>query len=434
MKPIRFAATAIIAAALVSILCGCSSRSGWGVVLWSIPDADIRSGSVVHVLTESHINNVYIIEGGKAGKRLEVPFWQLKKFGWKSQAEGFAKGFAPYKSLYAIAQRDGLPLRDQPDNAAKRVYKLRDKQTVKILAKAQGQKVTTGDDSLQGDWYQVITDDGTVGYCFSYALSIYDDALGVPPVAVATVQAGIDPDLERLYTTDWRPDYFRDMESSGRIDLDGFGPDFGFFLDRSARTISIKLPQSSVAFGYSDVSRLKEKLYRFEGAQLIVTLRDDGTMMAQYAERGAQKSAFFIPNTADIQSLVDAEKARRMAAFSTLLSKGSDLKSSSYGSLKFLPDGRFSWTGFSALQPAVIPADVSETGRVELRLFLDDSLKKTFDGVMSFAFDGAKPGAFINFYYKRSDLGIQFEYLPDSGLDGNVAVRRSASVVVFFAF
>jgi hypothetical protein len=434
MKPIRFTATAAIVVAFVSILCGCNSRAGWGVVLWSIPDADIHSGAVVKVLTESHINNVYIIQGGKGNKRLEVPFWQLKKYRWKSQADGFVKNFAPYKSLYAIAQRDGLPLRDQPDNAAKRVYKLRDKQTVKILQKAEGQKVTTGEDNLTGDWYQVITDDGTVGYCFSYALTIYDDSLGVPPVASSSTQEGVDPDLEKLYTTDWRPDYFKDMEGSGRIDLDGFGPDFGFFLDRSARTISIRLPQSNVAFGYSDVSRLKEKLYRFEGAQLIVTLKDDGSMMAQYTERGAQKSAAFIPNTVDLESLVNAEKTRRATAFSTLLAKGSDLKSSSYGSLKFLPDGRFSWTGFSALQPTVIPADVSETGRVELRLFLDEPLKKTFDGVMSFAFDGAKPGTFINFYYKRSDLGIQFEYLPDSGIDGNVAVRRSTSVVVFFAF
>ena len=122
MKTIRFVAVALVAATAVILLSGCNSRSGWGVVLWSVPEAGLQSGGVVKVLTESHINNVYIIENG--GKRFELPFWQLKKYRWKGQALSYAKVFAPYKSIYAVAQRDGLPLRDQADNGAKRVYKL----------------------------------------------------------------------------------------------------------------------------------------------------------------------------------------------------------------------------------------------------------------------------------------------------------------------
>lgn len=422
--------------ALTLLLAGCNSRSGWGVVLWSIPDTDITSGSVVRILTESHINNVYIIQGGKANKRLEVPFWQLRKFRFRFQTGSFVKSFAPWAHLYARAERDGLPIRDAPDNNAKRVFKLRDKQTVKVLGKAAGEKVSSGDEELQGEWYQVLCDDGTVGYCFSYALTIYDEAKGKDIVVAASgTSAASDAELERFFSTDWRPDYFRDMTESGHIDLESFGPDYGFLVDRSAKTVTIKLPQSNVSFSWQDVSRLKEGVYRFEGAQLIVTLKQDGTLAAQYAERGVQKSAVFIPFTGDVQQILDAEKARRAAAFADLVKKGSVLKSSSFGTLTLAPDGRFGWTGFGALMPTVIPADAGENGRVELRYFLDPSLAPQFDGVISFAFLGMKPDSWVDFLYKRSDQGIQLEYFPEKGLDGNVAVRRSSSpVVIFFAY
>ncbi len=61
-------------AALCIALGGCSSRRlGWGVLLWSIEEPPIPSGTVMPVYVQSNINKVWVVgmpegwHGGKSG-------------------------------------------------------------------------------------------------------------------------------------------------------------------------------------------------------------------------------------------------------------------------------------------------------------------------------------------------------------------------------
>jgi hypothetical protein len=431
--------SAIAAAAILSLsallLAGCNSRAGWGVVLWSMGDEGVSAGSVVRVLTESHINNVYIVEREKGEKRLELPMWRLRKFARKNQAAEYAAAYAPYAPFYATAMRDGLPLRNHPDSGADQVYKLREGQVIKIIERVEGVPVLSGGEPLVGDWYRVLTEDGTEGFCFSYTLGIFDGNAGSVTANPQPGETAVDADLERVFTTQWRPEYFREMLVSGRFDLDAFDPNFGFFIDTEAKTASIRLPNSSFDFAYADVVKTEDGSYRFEDSQLLVSLKPDGTMTAEYPDRGAQKASVFVPFESDPATIAESERTRRNAAFGAIIKKGRELRSSSFGTLSLSPDGSFTWKGFAALQPAVVPAEAAETGKAQLRVYLGEALDSAYDGALSFAFDGAASGSFVNFLYKISDRGVQFEFLPVSCIEGIVATRRGASpLVMFFAY
>ena len=40
--------------------------------------------------------------------------------------------------------------------------------------KGKGQAPMTGGQPLEGDWYRILTKDGTQGWCFSYNLNLYE--------------------------------------------------------------------------------------------------------------------------------------------------------------------------------------------------------------------------------------------------------------------
>ncbi|MDR2103355.1 MAG: SH3 domain-containing protein, partial [Treponema sp.] len=90
-----------------------------------------------------------------------------------------AADFAPLALTYAETLQDGLPIREEPDNGARRVYRLKIGQIIKILAKVPGNPaISTTGDPLPGDWYQVLTEDGSTGYCFSYRLRLFEHTGG----------------------------------------------------------------------------------------------------------------------------------------------------------------------------------------------------------------------------------------------------------------
>ena len=154
----------LVAAALLS---SCAHRLGWGVVLWTAPDGPIPAGSIVPVYIHSNIDKVYVVGSLDGKKKLELPLWQLELFPSKKKARARVAELGSNASLYLIASRDGLPVRKAPTNSADRVFRLRDNEAVKIFAKVAGEKVETGGAVLPGDWYSVMTDDGTRGFVFS---------------------------------------------------------------------------------------------------------------------------------------------------------------------------------------------------------------------------------------------------------------------------
>ena len=66
-------------------------------------------------------------------------------------------------------------------------------------------------------WYEVATEDGYSGLCFGHFLKAFTTA--GDPVQEAQRIMSQDEALDRIMSTTWRPDWFREMLARGTIDL-----------------------------------------------------------------------------------------------------------------------------------------------------------------------------------------------------------------------
>jgi hypothetical protein len=304
---------------LLAGLSSCSRKLGWGLVLWTAAEGPVPAGSVVPVYIRSNINQVYVVGSLDGKKKLELPFWQVELYGSRSKAKAAAEKFAPVASLYLVASRDGLPVRDAPrieDN--NRVFRLHDGQSVKILEKVKGEEVRTGDTVLQGDWYFVLTDDGTRGYVFSSTMSLFDESTAVAaPPATSSSAAAADVKVDNLFARAWRPEYFQSQIDDGKVDLDTFDPRFGLFADAVHRQIRIELPGASEVFQYSSIAE-EGGTFVFEGSPLRVRFQSQKTLVADWSGVDPSETAAIAPAPA---TLADTTAA---AAAGTLSGTGSD--------------------------------------------------------------------------------------------------------------
>ncbi|MEI6875016.1 MAG: SH3 domain-containing protein, partial [Spirochaetota bacterium] len=218
MRPYRAGLLALIILPLC--LSACAPRLGWGLLLWSAPKVGLHAGAVVPVYIRSNIEKLYVVGVPGSKAKIEVPLWQIELFKSKAAAEKRLADFGGYVTSYLFANRDGLPIRDSATNAGKRVYRLREGQSVKILAEVKGDVVSTGAEILQGSWYQVVTEDGTRGYVFSNTMRLYDELVEAPPTLAGA--SSIDPAhrVDLVFSRVWRAEYFQVMIDEGRVDLD----------------------------------------------------------------------------------------------------------------------------------------------------------------------------------------------------------------------
>jgi len=460
----RFALAAVIlalAAASTAFFSSCSSKIGWGVVLWTAPDGPLPAGAVVPVFIKSNIEQVYVVgvPGSKPrGKKIELPLWQVKLFGGRGKAQAFVKSMGENVSLYMIAARDGLPLRDKPSNSAKRVYRMREGQSVKILQKVEGDEVRTGGKVLSGSWYQVLADDGSEGYAFSYAFRVYDEAKEGPPV-LASEKKSLSGRADIIFSRSWRPEYFQEMVEDGRVDLDYFSMSYGLFIDAIRRQVRLELPAVSKLFNYSDVVEA-DGAYSFEGTALRVRIESDSRIVCDWSGKllpsggeagssesaedaaaradasaklqaeadeddqdvengavaGSRGSATFVAFPGDLAATIRSEVLRRQRLLSSFVdsggSWGSPSDQSGSGLLIVEKNGRFVWKGRGDAASDIVPANLSGSGEAAIRLFLDTSLSSSWEGALSLRFDqgddsaGGAPRKWINLLYRHSPAGL----------------------------
>ena len=169
----------LILISLLLIFTASCSRLGYGVLLWSLDDPPVDSGTVLPVYIKSNIEKKWVVglpetTDSNNSFKFEIPLAQLEFSGNKRKAHEFAEIFAPHAMSYAESMLDGLPIRDAPDNNARRVYRLREGEVIKILGLSDGiPPIGTSGDPLPGDWFKVMTNDGVSGFCFSNRLRIY---------------------------------------------------------------------------------------------------------------------------------------------------------------------------------------------------------------------------------------------------------------------
>ena len=240
--------------------------------MWTASDGPLPAGSIVPVYIKSNIQKVYVVGvPGTKGKKVELPLWQIELYPTRGKAAARAKSMGANISLYMVAARDGLPIRDRASNGGKRVFRLREGQSVKVLDKVEGETVSTGGETLPGSWYKVLSDDGTIGYVFSYAFQLYDESKEGPP-AIAAAKEALSGRVDLIFSRSWRPEYFQEMLDDGRIDLDFFSQRFGVFVDAIRRQVRIELPAASQVFNYASITE-SDGTYAFEGTPLRVRIQ-----------------------------------------------------------------------------------------------------------------------------------------------------------------
>jgi len=143
-----------------------------------------------------------------------------------------------------------LPIRDKPSVSARRVYRLKLGESVKVLGKGQGEAVFTGGTALPGEWYFVQAIDGTRGYVFSNTMILYEEKEGATTAFAAQAPQPNAALLDMLYAKPWRPAYFQLMLDENTIDPDLFDLSYGLFADAKNSEVRINLPGYSNTFNF----------------------------------------------------------------------------------------------------------------------------------------------------------------------------------------
>ncbi len=411
---------------------GCSKRLGYGVVNWSIPEYSLTAGDIIPIYVRSNIENVYIVGLNEQTKiRVEIPLWQLSFFESKSDAVKFQQKLEDYKNTYASVKLDGLPMRAEPDNTSRQVYRLKLGQTVKILWFTEGVPVLKGGKPMDGQWYEVITNDGTRGWCFSYNLTLYDER-EASSVTDAENEKITDEELEQALNESWYPENYRKMINAKQIDLDKINLTWGFSPGLRSGIARIDLKDIKISFPYTKITKIRDK-YQFEGASLSLQIKGRDNITVEFSDQnGKNRIENFVTLSATPEQIINDELNRRNAKIAEIAKTSSEFTSANFGSLRILTGGQFIWSGYNVISPSIIPAGSGSSGNVSIHCFLAPKLKSDYDGVLSFQFEkGDEP---VVFMYSISSKGLRLEAVELGTITENIVTRRSLNpVILFFA-
>ena len=421
---------AIIGLAIVLCLTSCSDISGYGMLLWSIPEYDLSDCDVVPVYIKSNISQTYVIGIPGTEEKIEVPLWQITDPVSKRKCEQKAERYLPLRHMYARVVLDGLPIRADAANTAKQVYRLRENEIIKVLYKGNGAAVMAGtNNQMQGEWYRVMASDGTMGWCFSYNLRIFDETDA--PVQEVVEEEQVDEYLEAALSSKWYPDYYSDMVKRGQVSVERMRSLSAFDPGRDSGTIRFDYDDISVTYPYDGITTTSEFVYRFNGAPFIMTIKKTGYIVLQYTDDSGKPQAFdLVTLGSSVDDIISSELERRASEYEMIRQFGPAFSSSNYGDLTFNAGNSFSWTGWKQLVPSVFESGIGTTGNVSIKYFVDKSLAFSYDGVLTFVFSSS--GKEYNFLYKREDTGLRLENVDSRQIKDNVVKARASSPVVMF--
>jgi hypothetical protein len=318
------------------------------------------------------------------------------------------------------------------------VYRLKTGEIIKVLARVDGNPaISTTGEPLPGDWYRVMAEDGTTGYCFSYRLRLFEHSGGaLTMVRTDQEEEAEDPELEGLLAKTWSPESYGTMINNRRIDLEELSRHWRFSPGRDTGVAHIFLPTLDQTFSYTGIRSAGGQAWRFEGTNLQMSLRSENTLSVQYSEPGgALQSLLFVALPAEVDDLIMQETARREGLFSSLYAQGPGFVSNNYGTLSFSEGGDFVWTDNRLLTPQVIPAAALNSGSISMDLYLEREVQNLYEGAFSLHFDGVSRSAgTVRFMYSLDAQGLRIEYVPDTSLDGNMVVRRASSPTVIYFY
>lgn len=382
---------------------GCNRRIGHGVVLWSDQEG-LPTGAITDILSESKIRKTYIVQIKGTKDRFELPIWRVKFFEKSAPAGEFAAGFEEWQPVYAFTTKASLPMRELADASSERVYKLREGQEIKVLNR--GDMVQVG--RFEGYWYEVLTGDGTIGFCFDAYLTVYS-LNDKQEMVVQNEKDTSDPQLDAFFASEWRPEWYQDMLSRDQIDLKLFRPDYGLFLDKEAATITLNTPERAVQDTFDSVTRIGANRYDFAGTSFRITINSDDFISVQYKHEGLEISEAFISLKADVAEVIATESERREGLLEAFMKRGPQMSSQAYGTILFENSGRFTWIDKSSLiSQQVLTVSSGNSGSVSFDMFPQTRIQSHYDGVVTFRFDS---GEVADFLYSIRDAGASLLYV-----------------------
>jgi hypothetical protein len=428
----------IILFAFFALFLSSCSRLGYGVLLWSIDDPPIDSGTVLPVYIRSNIERIWVVgvpETTGLGRdyKLEIPLTQLEFVGSRRNAIQWAQDFAPFAMSYAENLQDGLPIRDGPDNNSRRVYRLRLGEVIKILGRVKGNPpIGASGDPLPGDWYRVMTSDGVIGFCFSYRLRIFNQTQRSIQSSPSSYH---DEDLDILLSRKWSAESYLHMITSRRINIQEMEKNYRFDPGNETGIARVILPDIERQFIYDRISSNGERSWQFDGTDLNMTLRGNNTLAVEFADRsGINREFIFAALTTDVDDIIIQEKARRENQYMTIYNQGPLFTSNHYGSITFLRTGGFTWSGYDLLTPQFIPAATRGAGSINMDLYIAPSLENRYNGAFTMQFTDVRSNNTLHFLYGLDNQGLRLEVVPDYGIEDITVMRRGSSPLVLYFF
>lgn len=436
MKSIK-SVLVVLSFAFAMAFTSCSRSLGYSAVLWDLPEYGIQDGQIVKVYFKSNISHVYIIGLPGESERYEVPLWQITEPSSKKNAEKTFSAYNEYIHQYGKMKVDGLPVRAEPVNTSKQVYRLHKDEVVKILYKGEGQAVMVGkNEKLPGDWLYVLTEGGTKGWCFSYNLSMFET--GVNGVIVSgdvqeeVVAANDDTILEQVLNAKWYPEVYARLLDEKQIDLETIKLAYGFDTGITSGKVIVNIPEKYHTAKYAGAEKIRDNTYQFIGTPFQMMVRNKNTIVVNYTLRdGSQEAYTFItlPEDVDLAKIIEAERTRRNNLLNELF-KVTSFNSQNYGQLVINSGKTFTWTGYTLLVPDVIPSSAKGRGTVNVKYLLSKDFASRYDGVLTFKFDGCSDE--INFLYKLTNEGLNLENIDYYSIKDNVVIARASNPTVMF--
>ena len=405
---------------------------GYSVVLWNIPDHNIQSGDVIPVYIKSNISHVYIA-GDHEGNKIEIPLWKMTEPTSKRKVSKVQAKYAEEAHTYAHVKTDGLPCRAEPVNTSKQVYRFRKNEIIKILYKGKGQQPMSGSKPLEGDWYRVLTNDGTEGWCFSYSLNLFelDENGEIVGGNNIVIEEEVDEKWERIISNTWYPEHFSQMIKRNNIDLEELNAAYKFVISSTNNKVILNTKDIHEAWDFNGYKKTGDNEYTLEGIPLKIIYKNAGYIVLRYtSSSGKPQDLDFVIIDEDINTIITNEKTRRTDEYNKIVEHGPLFKSNSYGSLNITEEGTFKWTGFKLLVPAVIPGGGKTVGTVSVKYSVSKSVSNNYDGVLTFKFEGIPEE--VNFLYKLEEGGLRFEDTTTAQFNGNQLISRGSSPVIIY--
>jgi len=441
MGKIKKLSLVLFAVFIFSSLGGCSNKyAGWGVLLWTLDDPLIPSGTVLPIQLRSNIEQAWIAiipDEYKTGDAqfAMVPLPHLEFFSSKRKAEKYAASFAEYAVTYAETIQDGLPIRDKPENSARRTYRLKEGEIIKILEKADGvEAVGSTGAPLDGSWFKVLTQSGSIGFCFSYRLRMFEHSAGPLGTASTQAEAGEDKDLDLILSRIWYPESYGTMINSGRLDLDALSKNYSFTTGIASRRARIHLEKGSSEFRYRKITKTGDRTWAFEDTSLSVALGSESKLEVRWEDENARKqSEIFITLPVSVENIVNQEKERRQNRYQSIYNRGPRFTSSNYGALIFNANGSFNWEDIEFLPEGLLPDSILGSGQVDLEYSLAGEMAERYSGAMALRFNAVSgSGAALIFAYTLDNQGLRMEHVPREYVPSNTVSRRAPSPFVIF--